>query len=195
MSHDFDNKDSAVGSRRRVNAVNRVRGDFNGALETEGLIRAEEIVVDGLRQRDDVQPLLPQQIGRLLAAVAAEHAEAVEPQLPISRLHQFHFVVAVFVRLCHLLERLPAGAEQGAAPRENAGKIILQEQAVVLIHEAAITVPKADNVHAVIQIVERFCDTAHRRIQRLAVAAAGQHTDADSPALLLCLCLLQLLFF
>ena len=125
VSHDLDNKDSAVRCRRGVNAVNRIGRNLNGTLKTEGLIRAVEIVVYGLRQRDNVESLLAQQVCRLLASVSAEHAEAVKPQLPVGRLHEFHLIVSVFIRHGHLLERLPAGAEQGAAPREYARKIIL----------------------------------------------------------------------
>ena len=45
-----------------VQAIQCVGGDVHGGVEAEGDIRTENVVVNGLGQSDDVQPLLGQQL-------------------------------------------------------------------------------------------------------------------------------------
>ena len=54
MSHDLDDKDAVVGRCRRVDTVNAVRGDIDGTLKSECDVRPVNIVVDRLRQMDNI---------------------------------------------------------------------------------------------------------------------------------------------
>ena len=54
-----------------MDTVDHVGCDIHRALETEGHIRAPQIVVNGLGQGDDIQPFLPQTVRRLVGTVAA----------------------------------------------------------------------------------------------------------------------------
>ena len=71
MSHYLHNKHTPMGGRRGVDPVDGVRGHIHRALEAKGHIRAPQVIINGLGQRDDVQPLFPQEVGGLVGAVAA----------------------------------------------------------------------------------------------------------------------------
>ena len=55
-AHDLDDDDAVVRLRRRVQAVDRVRGDLHRGLEAEREVRAREVVVDRLGDADDGTP-------------------------------------------------------------------------------------------------------------------------------------------
>ena len=52
-----------------VDAVDDLGRDLDGGVETKGDVGAVDVVVDGLGQADDVQPLPGQQVGGLVGAV------------------------------------------------------------------------------------------------------------------------------
>ena len=54
-----------------MNTVDGIGRYINRTMESKRKITALEIVVYGLRKRNDIESFLPQQICRLLAAVAA----------------------------------------------------------------------------------------------------------------------------
>ena len=179
MSHNFHNKDPAVRGRRRVNTVNRICCDLRCTLKTEGLIRSIQIIVYGLWKRNDIQPLLTQKVRGFLTAVPSQHTEAVELQPPIGRLHQLYPIITVLIRNRHLLKGLTACSEHRSAPREYAGKIALLHTTEIPVHQTPVAVKKAYDLCLLIQIVERLCDAAQRRIQSLAVSSAGQKPDTN----------------
>ena len=88
-------KDAAVGGGGGVDAVDGLGGHVDGALEAEGHVGAPEVIVDGLGQGDDVEPLGAQEVGGLVGAVAAENHQAFQLELVISLLHGGHLVHAV----------------------------------------------------------------------------------------------------
>ena len=92
-----------------MDAIQDIGGDINRALESKGLIRAPQIIIDGFRHGNHVQPLLPEQVGRFVSAVAAQNHQAVQLQLFIGGLHGFHLIHAVFIHHPHQLERLAGG--------------------------------------------------------------------------------------
>ena len=71
MSHNLYDKYTAVRRRRRMDAVNYIRRNVNGALETKGNVRSINIVINRLWQMNDIQPFFPQKICRFLRSVAA----------------------------------------------------------------------------------------------------------------------------
>ena len=58
VAHDLDAHHAAVAAGGGVDAVDDVSGDVYSGMETECHIGAVDIVVNGLGQADDVQPLL-----------------------------------------------------------------------------------------------------------------------------------------
>ena len=54
MPHDLNNKDAVVGRCRRVDTVNAICGDIDGTLKSECDVRPVNIVVDRLRQMDNI---------------------------------------------------------------------------------------------------------------------------------------------
>ena len=93
--------------RCRVDLVDALCRDINGALESKGHVGSPQIVVDRLWQRHDIQPLLAQKICRLVRAVTAKDHETVKAELVIIVLHRLHLVQPVLVRIAHILERHP----------------------------------------------------------------------------------------
>ena len=100
-----------------MNAVEDIRRDLHGAVEAERHISAPDVVVDGLRQGDDIEAFLAQKICGFLCAVATEDDEAVELHLLVVILHVLDFIDAVFIDDAHELERLAGGAQNGTAER------------------------------------------------------------------------------
>ena len=61
-----------------MNAVDRVGRHFDGAVETERQLAPPQVIINRLRKGNNVKPLLPEQVGRLLASIAAKHHEAFQ---------------------------------------------------------------------------------------------------------------------
>ena len=78
MSHHFHDENTAMGCGCGVNAVDGVGRHVYGALKSEGHVSAPQIIVYGLGQGYDVQSFLTQQVGRLLASIAAKHHQALQ---------------------------------------------------------------------------------------------------------------------
>ena len=72
-----------------MDTVDAIRGDIHCALETKGHIRAPDIVVDGLGERDNIEPFFAEQIGCLMGTVAAEDYQAIQLHLLVIVLHVF----------------------------------------------------------------------------------------------------------
>src|SRR3954454_3101735 len=78
--HHLDDDHAVVRLRRGVQAVDRIGGDLHGGLEAEGEVGAGEIVVDRLRDPDDVDAVVgqaPRDAERVLAADRDQPVEAV----------------------------------------------------------------------------------------------------------------------
>ena len=78
MAHDLDHDDPIVAGGRGMEPVDRLGGDAQGRVETEGDVGPRDVVVDGLGQGDDVEPRLLQPQGVLLGAAAADADDGVE---------------------------------------------------------------------------------------------------------------------
>ena len=55
-SHDFDDNDSSMTGRRSVKSIQSIHHDVNSRIETERSRCRFEVVVDGLRDTDAVDP-------------------------------------------------------------------------------------------------------------------------------------------
>ena len=57
-SHHFYHHHAIVGLRGRVHSVNGFRGDIDGRIEPEGVVRARKVIVDGFGNPHYVDTLL-----------------------------------------------------------------------------------------------------------------------------------------
>ena len=63
--------------RRCMQSVDRIRCNIKRGMEAEAHIIMHNIVVDGFRNTDDVQPFVYKHIGSSLRPIAAENGKTV----------------------------------------------------------------------------------------------------------------------
>lgn len=113
-----------------------------------------------------------------MGAVAAQDYKAVQLELVVVLLHGFHLVQAVLVGILDGLEGGPGGAQDGAALGQDAGEVLAGEHLELAVDQAPVAVLEAVDLHLLFAVVQRLHHAPHGRVQRLAVSAAGQHTDS-----------------
>ena len=178
VAHDLDAHHAAVAAGGGVDAVDDLGGDVHRGVETKGHVGAVNVVVDGLGQADDVQPLLAEQVGGLVGAVAAQAEQAVQLGLLVGLFHGLDLVDVVLLNDAHLFERGALGAQDGAAHRQNAGKLAGVHLAVVAVDQAVVAVEYTDDLHLVAHaLVQRLGCAADGGVQAGAVAAGSQDAD------------------
>ena len=126
-----------------MNAVDCIRCDIDGTLKTKGHIRSINIIVNGLREMNDIQPLFPKQVCRLLCSVTAQDDQTVQIQLVVSLLHGLDLVQSVLIRNTHQLKRLAAGTQNRSTLCQDTGEIGRCKQPVIAIDQALISVLKS----------------------------------------------------
>ena len=114
-----------------------------------------------------------------MGPVAAEHNKAVKSHFGIGILHFFQLgCFAALSGRFHQLERLAGGAEDGAAQRQNTGKIFRVHPVEIPFDESTVAVPDPVDLNVAAKfLIEGLCYAADRGIQALAVAAACQNAD------------------
>ncbi len=177
VPHDLHAHDAAVTGGGGVDAVDGLGGDVVGGMEAEGEIRSVDIVIDGLRKADDVQPLLAQQIRGFVGAVAAQGDQAVQLQILVGFLHRGDLVHVVALDFLHVAVGGAAGSENGPAQGQDAGELAAAHQGEIPLDQAAVTVMNSDDLR-IEHLIGGADGSADGRVQAGAVAAAGQ--DADS---------------
>jgi hypothetical protein len=80
-AHDFHDHDAVMRLGRGVNHVDGIGGGGSGGIEAEGQFGGGKIVVDGLRNANDLHPLLEEFEGDLLRPIAAHGDYRVDSQL------------------------------------------------------------------------------------------------------------------
>ena len=113
-----------------------------------------------------------------MGAVAAQDYQAVQLQLVVGLLHGGHLVHAVLARDLDRLERRAAGSQEGAPLGENTGEISVSQELEFAVDQALIAVLKAVDLHRLPGIEQCLGNAPHGRVQGLAVAAAGKHSDS-----------------
>jgi hypothetical protein len=171
-AHDLDDQRAVVRLGRGVQPVDGVDGDLDRGVEAEGVVGGAEVVVDRLRDADDVEAS-GGQLGRdaegVLAADRDQRVDAglleVLPDLldPVVDLHDVG----------------PAAAEDGASAREDAPGLLHAERHREPLERALPAVAEAEelvpvHLHA---LPDHGPDDG---VQAGAVAPAGQDTDAHS---------------
>src|SRR5699024_92087 len=186
VAHDLDAHDPAVAAGGGVDAVDDVGGNVHRGVEAEGDVGAVDVVVDGLGQADDVQPLLGQEVGGLVGAVAAQTEQAVQLEVVVGLFHGGDLVDLVLLNDLHHLEGGALGAQNGAAQGQQAAEIVRLHLLVVAVDQAVIAVQDADDLDIFAHAdVERFRHAADGRVQTGAVAAGGQDANTflhDKPS-------------
>ena len=99
-------------------AINGVSSHVQRGMETEGEVRAIEIVIDGLGQSHYIQAIFRQQLCGFNRTVAAQHNEGIQFQTVVGAFHQFDFIHSVFIRFGHIFKALTACPQNGAAARQ-----------------------------------------------------------------------------
>ena len=123
MSHDLYNKHTAMRRSCGMDTVNGIGRNVNCTLETEGHICAINIIIDGLRKMNNIQPLLAKKIGCLLRTIASQDNQAVQAKLIIRLLHSLNFIQPIFIRNTHHLKRLSGSTQNSTSLSQYAGKI------------------------------------------------------------------------
>ena len=155
-----------------MDAVDGIRCNIHRTLETEGHIGAPQIIVDGLGQGHDVQSLFPQQVSRLVSAVATENYKAVQLQLIIILLHGFDFIQSVGIRILDRLERGPGGSQDRAALGKDAGEILVCQHAEITVNQSSVTVQKTINFNLFLAVRQGLHHASHGCVQCLTVTTA-----------------------
>ena len=174
MAHDLNDEDAAVRGSGGVDIIDALGGNVQSAVETECHICAVEVIIDGLGQCNDIEALFAEEIRGLGGAVAAAHNQAVKLQLMIGLLHCLDLVQSVLIGIADGLEGAPAGTEHCAAAGQDALEISAVQKPELAVDQALVAIFEA------IELNGFFCiacncleDTAHCRVQRLAVAAGS----------------------
>ena len=161
-----------------MNTVDDIGCHLHRTVKPEGHIGAPDIVIDGFWQADNVQPLLREQICGFMGAVSAHHDQTVKPHFAIALFHASDLIDRTVIDDAYFFKRLPRGAEDGSAKRQNAGKISFFHDLIIALDESGIAVTDAVDGNVILKFfIQRLCNAAHGCIQPLAIAAAGQKTD------------------
>ena len=175
VPHDLHHDDPVMAVRRAVQAVDGLRRDAERRVETKGHVGQSHVVVDRLRQRDDVQAFLRQPVGVLLCPAAAQTHQHVEVV----------FVVVVHDDVGHIddlpadghaMRLVAAGTQDRAALGQNAREHVAVELHGAVLHEPAETVAKPDHLHAV-ETERCLAHPANRRVQAGAIASRCENAD------------------
>ena len=132
-AHHLDDHHTVVGLGRRAQPVDRIGGGGDGRIEAEGDVRGGQVVVDRLRDADDRHAELLKAQRDPHRAVAADHDQRADPQLSEPR----HDLGRAIVDPLLAVDQRPdgeriapvAGAEDGAAVRQDASHVVATERA------------------------------------------------------------------
>ena len=172
IAHQLHHHAAAVAAGGRMDPVDGLGGDLHGGVKSKGHISAENVIVDGLGQGDDVQPLLRQQVGCLVGPVAPQAQQAVQLHLLIVSLHGGHLVHLVLLHHTHQLEGGALGSQDGPAYRQDAGKLMGLHHPPVPVDESGIAVADADELHILPHaLIQRLGHTPQGGVQPRAVAS------------------------
>ena len=181
VAHQLDDHDAQVGLGRRVQPVHRLGGGGHRRIVAEGGVGFDQVVVDGLGQAQDIEPVLHQAKGDLVRAIAAQADQAVKTEALVGFDGPSRQVHRLAVGQRHAVRLLATGAEDSAAGREDIGDIIEVQGTGLILDEAAKAFLDPDDLD--VEIAERrLDDTADGRIQARTIAAAGEDADAARTA-------------
>ena len=178
-AHHLDHHHAAMRFGRRVQAVERIRGERDGRIEAEAVRRADDVVVDGLGDPNDGDAQLDEAVRQAEGAVAAYHDQAAESHLVEHLDHAVRVALLRAVRADHFLDEGVAGvdrAEDGAPAPEDAGDVPGGQHAHPVEFEQPVeAVFDPDDFEA--GVAAGLDDGADDRVQAGGIAPAGEDAD------------------
>ena len=168
--HHLADDDAVVRFGGGVQAVDGLGRDADCGVEAEAGVGAAQIVVDGLRNADNLHALFDQRIRHALRVVAADGDERVE----IVGLDGGEALVDAAFHLARIGAR---GAQDGAAEVQDAGDRIGVQRPGLVLHHAAPAFEEADELILIVENSFAYHGADHR-IQSRAVTAACQYSNS-----------------
>ncbi len=159
----------------RVESVERLGHDADGGVEADAVVRAGQIVVEGLGHAHHGCAAVGQPVRDPLRSVAADGDQSVDVFVdgPKHALASTRWIVQV----------VAASAEQRPALADDAAQVLGREgDTFELAHQSGPAVRDADDLVAVAQ--RHVADGSYSRVQSRGVAARGENTDAHAQILL-----------
>jgi hypothetical protein len=172
--HHLHDQRAVVRLGRGVQAVDRLRGDADRGVEAEGVVGGAQVVVDGLGDADDVQPLGGQPGRDPEGVLAADGHQRVDAQVGQVAPHLLDAVV-------HLHHVGARAAEDRAAARQDAARRLDVERHGDLLQRPPPAVAEPEELVAV-HLDALADDGADDRVEAGAVATAGEDADAHAGA-------------
>ena len=171
-AHDLDDHAPVVGLRRCAEPVDGLGRDGMGRVEAEGVVGAAEIVVDGLRDADDVQTLFVHESGGTgQSSLAADRNDRVDA---VGAHHLTHPL-----RPAALIGVGARSAEDGAAAAGESTNVEHRHVEHIVFEQAAP--PVADSDERILVGANALADdSADDRVESGAVTAGGQYTYLHS---------------
>ena len=138
-THDLNNHDALVGFRSGVQTVNRVGGNSHSRVETEGVVRTVDVIINSLRNTDDRHPIVRKPLAGLQRTFATDWDQGID-----ARIREI-FLDAVEVR--HENVRMhAAGAQHRAATQQHTvNPLIVVKLDPTVFHKTNPTVLKTDD--------------------------------------------------
>ena len=182
-SHDLDDHDAMVAHRGGVEAVDGFGGGLDGGGETEGDVGADEIIVDGLGDADEVDAVLNEVVGAGHGAVTADDNDGVEfvagdgVEALLRAVLEDGLAVGAISDGESRGVGFVGGAEDGAAKGEDAGDIAKVEWSELVFDEPEEAVLDAEDLPAVIED-GGLGDGSDDGVEAGAIASSCQDADA-----------------
>ena len=169
VAHGFYDDDAVVTVGRTVQPIDGFSGDTEGSVVTKRDVRSINVIVDGFRQVDDVNPLLCQPVGILGRAATAYAYQRMQVVLMVDLDHGIGHVQNLTAHR-HFVRLIATGAQYGSADGEYARQRIPIEGDGTVLHQASKTVQEPDHTPAVL-VDRRFSNGANGGIESGAIAA------------------------
>ncbi len=170
-AHHLDDHHAVVRLGGRVQAVDRVGDDLHGRLEADRHVGAAEVVVDRLGHAHDRHAVAVQAQGdaeRVLAADRDQRVHAAAPPACAGPAPCRPLPLGVRVRA--------RGAQDRAAPRQDAGGALARQLDRVALEHARPAAAKADELVPALRQSPPH-DRADDRVQPGTVASSGEQPD------------------
>jgi hypothetical protein len=156
---------------RAVKTVNGFSRYTQSRIETEGNVCHYDIVIDRLRESNNIQTLLQQTVGILLRASSADADQYVK-MIPMIVLDDCARHVHQLAAHLHSVRFVTAGSKDSASKSQNAGQSLSIQLHRPVFHQAAEAVPDTYDFHT-IAVLSSLADSSDYRIQAGAVTSCG----------------------
>ena len=169
-AHHLADENAVVRLGRRVQTVDRVGRDLHGGVKTERDVSGRQVVVDRLRDSDDLHALLREPVRDAEGVVAPDGDENVD----VVRLQRLSDGLDAAFDLVRVGARR---TQNGSALGQDAATMLDVERAGEVLGQAPPPVTEPDEGVAMLDFA--FADHGpDNGIEPRAVATAGQHSDS-----------------